>query len=200
MHGPSLNSDLKGWIRFLIHSSIRDGGDHEKRLRILFSQLPLESPYISKYLDRSISRGYLIRATREAVWGRDASADLYFGQAKQVDTYLDQEIINILIDILMKYEKAFGAVATKAMTVSLFFKFRQIFGNKNFRKFLGFYSINQAFKAFSGRNFSLVMEKVTLALIQNPSFVFNRGVISILFRSAIYRVKSLFHINQRYPA
>lgn len=200
IYGPSLNNDLKGWIRFLIHTSIRDGGDHEKRLRILFSQLPFESTHVSKYLDKAISRGYLIRGTRETVWGRDVTADLYFGHAKQVDTHLDQELINILVDMLMKYEKAFGVVATKAMTVGLFSRFRQIFGDKYFRKFLGFYSINQAFKAFNRRNFSLVIEKVTFALIQNPAFIFNRGVISILCRSAIHRVKSLFHINQRYPA
>jgi glycosyltransferase involved in cell wall biosynthesis len=201
IHAPSLlMGDAEEWTQFMLHASIRDGGDHEKRLRSIFSQLPTEASHMRMHLDRLISRGYLIRGMREAIWGRYANADIYLKRSTLAGADLDLEISSIFTDMLMNYEIAYGVVATEKILIKLLDILREVFSKRKVKLFVSIYSINQAFKAYNGGHFSRVIRKTIFALTQNPSFVFNRGVLSILFRSILRGIVGLFNAARLFSA
>ena len=67
---PSLDSLLQAWVE----AATRNRGDHETRLRAVFSELPAEWQHLSIYDDWALACADVLRSVREAIWGRTAEA------------------------------------------------------------------------------------------------------------------------------
>ena len=189
----STGIDVKEWDRFLLHASIRDGGDHEKRLQSIFSQLSNELTQFD--LNKAVSRGYFMRGIRELVWGRTHRADEYLINVRQIDSYFDEELINNLVDMLMNHEEASGVQATDEMTKHIFFRCRRMLNSDNYKILAGAWLLNQAFKGFGAQNYTRVIRKAVSAMFHNPYLLFNRGLIAILVRSVFRGFQTIFAWN-----
>ncbi len=187
-----MDGDAVKWASFMFHHALRDGGDHEGRLRRIFEQFTEGSPQFQILLDKLIIRGYLMRGIRESIWGRYEEADRYFKHVTRNGIRLDEEISSIVTDMLINYEATFGLMAVEEISAVLFEKLKQIFGNGGIKVFASIYSINQAFDAYRNKNYPRTVRKAFRAVLLNPSYIFNKGILSILLRSIFRRPAEWF--------
>jgi hypothetical protein len=175
-------------VQELVGVSIADdSADHESLLRDIVDQLPPELDWISGQYEWAVGQGYLEKGTRAVIWDRLADGKRYFAEAKRHGVQIDELFLNKLTYQLMNYEHQFGDEAAKQVLEKLGPLLEQISGKKVVRQLRGNYLLNRAFRDYRSGNFSSVPENVLAAISNEPSYLVNRGAISILLRSSLSR-------------
>jgi hypothetical protein len=132
-----------------------------------------------------VAYGYLLKGTRAVIWGRTQEGHDYFERAIAQAAEIDDDYSRHLTTQLLAYETEFGLDAARNVLESLFPYLEKTRNRAQVRWLKGYYSINQAFRNYRAGKYAQVPRQVVHALANDPKFVVNRGVLSILFRSLV---------------
>jgi len=181
----SNSNQAEQYINFLVHASIRNGGDHEARIRKMFVSLPLEIGLMKKKCTWAIARGYFIRGLRDIMWDRNENGRGNFTHAAALGAHIDKTLIKIMTTQLIDYESEYGPEDTQDFLQRLSPYLIEIGGYRILRWLKGSYSVNQAFEHYKNDKFKKAITNMLQAIICNPFYLTNRGVIVVLIRSFI---------------
>jgi glycosyltransferase involved in cell wall biosynthesis len=171
---------VRRWTEFSVAD---DSADHESLLRDIFSQLPPELSSLSNQQSWSVAQGYLTKGSRSIIWGRLIDGKYYLEKAKNLGAHVDETYVSSITDKLINYEHEFGTGSTQEIIRMLEPHLEQIGGRRAVKWLKGSYLINSAFCDYHAGKYSSVQKNVLSAITNDPSYLTNRGVISILFRS-----------------
>ncbi|HRQ40437.1 MAG TPA: glycosyltransferase family 2 protein [Chloroflexota bacterium] len=157
--------------------------NHESLLRDIFSQLPLEATSIVEKLPWAIAQGYLLKGTRAVIWDRPADAERHFRQAARLNAQIDEAYMSAVSYHLLGYEAEYGPEATQIRLRTLASYLNGMGTNVDISQLISYFWINRAFQRYNQREYSEVPGAIFQAVVNNPRYMTNRGVISTLFRS-----------------
>lgn len=180
-----LNDKALSLLKFFIWSSIRDGGNHEEALRLLFSQLPPELVEISEQESWAVAQGYFLRAIRDVMWKRVQQAQKQYNMATDLGFSLDDGFLPFLTDQVVNYEAEFGPEATHVLLQDLTRFLNQGRAKSGIRRLYSNYAINRALAYYRTGHYTRVPGAVIQAVSRDPRHLGNRGVLSITLRSIL---------------
>lgn len=157
--------------------------DPEELTRRFFTHLPQELNVMSPQLNWAIGMEYLYRGSQHTIWGRDEAGRESFKQAKNYHAVVDEEFIRKVVNDILDYEAAFGTVAAQTVANKLSPQLEMVGGTGNAHKFTALLSVNRAFKSYRENNFKQVLALVMKAVTNDPAYLKNWGVWSMLARS-----------------
>jgi GT2 family glycosyltransferase len=170
-------------VEFLMSESIADEGvDHEILLKQVFIQLPRELAWLSPQYDIAVARGYLWKGIRAIIWGREEDGRSHIACAIDLHARMDDSITQLATYHLLGYEEEFGIDRTMNIIsnlVPLLNRIKKHGGNELQASFF----VNRAFDDYHEGQYRGVPNKVLRAWTVDPSYLLNRGVMSIFFRS-----------------
>lgn len=173
-------------IDFLLMEVIADENiDHEETLRVAFAQLPQELAHLHNQIDWAKAAGYLNKGIRNIIWGRTDTGKSQLQKAIQLGATWDERSHQRLIHQLLGFENEFGRQITEEIIDELVPFIGSLRNRKSARRVVGSYSLNLAFRDYFSHDYQPVPAEVTRALINDPTFIANRGVLSIFFRSLL---------------
>jgi len=173
-------------IRFSVDYSIADENlNHARQLSQILLQLPKEMGQIREQYEWAVARGYLLKAIRAMIWGRTDDGRAYFAQASKLAAEMDKQIVDSLAYQLLSYENEFGSTAANEIIQKLSLYLAQFVGQEDMDRLLGNYSFNLAFQHYRTGNYKKVLGNVINAFFNQPQYIFNRGIWTILFFSVL---------------
>jgi glycosyltransferase involved in cell wall biosynthesis len=188
---PFFADGMTGYIEFLVRSSVRSGGDHERVIREILGQLPPELDVTEQDINLALGYGYLLRWARDFLWGRVDSGLQNFEKARSYDLKPDNHFLRLLTTHLLNYEEEFGPDAAREI-FDLFVLHLIKAGNANSaRKLKSHYMINRAFREYRSGDLANVMPNALEAIGSSPGYLVNRGVLALLFHSTVEEIKNL---------
>ena len=177
-------------VEFLLSECIADDSvDHEALLRQVFTQLPQELTGLSSQYDWSVARGYLWKGIRAITWGREDDGWAYLSRANSAHARLDTSLMQHTTYHLLGYEKEFGPEAVDVILKKLSSGLNQFGYRRAGHSLEGSYWANRAFDHYRAREYASVPREVLKAMMNDLSFLVNRGVISIFLRSIVKAVR-----------
>lgn len=178
------------FLRFLVHASTRDRGEHKTSLRKVFAQLPSEMGWLSNQCDWAVARGYLLRGARDVMWGRLEEGNAHCTRAAQLGATIDENFLRGLTDQLLNYEAEFGRNAAQDVLSNLAPYLEQIGDGPSIRWFKGLFAFNRAFRDYRDGLYANVPLNVLSAISHDPTYLTNRGLMAILIRSLLGRKRT----------
>lgn len=168
---------------FLLSECVADESeDHETLLARVFAQLPPELEWLSSQYDWAIGRGWLWKGIRAVLWGRESDGRAYFARATAHGASVDDSLMQLATYHLLGYETEFGTDAVMQALSRL-----RPYINRVTRRggdlLEGSYLVNRAFERYRASEYRRVPGIVLRALRNDPSYLMNRGVVSIFLRS-----------------
>jgi glycosyltransferase involved in cell wall biosynthesis len=183
---PDLLADGgRAFLRFMVWASIRDGDEHEGRLRTAFDGLPEGYEALGPHREWAVGRGYLERGVRDALWDRMPAAQRNFEQAGQYPVKVDQALANNLAEQLIAYEIEHGTAEVQQALDRLTPHLRRFGGGSLLRRVVGSNTITRAFRQFQMGKYQQVPGSVLRAVVRDPALLADRGVLSIFARSLL---------------
>jgi glycosyltransferase involved in cell wall biosynthesis len=173
---------------FMDYSVTDDSIDHKVLLNKLTSQLPVELSWLSDNYDWAVARGYLLRGTRAVMWDRMEEGRFYFAQALTHSAQIDNPFLRRVSAQVIDYEAEFGPDAAQTVLDNLSPFLEKIGGRADVNWLKGCYAVNIGFKNYAAGDYSKVPRAVFHAILNDPSYLSNRGVIKILINSLVNRV------------
>lgn len=170
-------------LQRLVEAATRDGGEHEGRLRATFAQLPAELECLSQYCDWAVGCGYVLRGVRDMMWGRTKAGAAQLNRAATGGARLDSRTLNLLRYQLLNYDAGLGPDRFRPLLRKLSPYLEKVGGRKGVRRLYGWYSITGAFRDYREGNYARVLRGVTRAVANDPKYLSDRQVLSILPRS-----------------
>jgi glycosyltransferase involved in cell wall biosynthesis len=172
-------------ISFVTNSIDDESLDHAVLLESLFSQLPQEMGGLFNQFDWALARGYLMKGARAVIWNRPEDGQRHFEQAARLKASIDESYLRYLTHHLLDFETEFGGTSTQYILKTLAPYLKALGGQESVRHFIGTYTVNRAFTRYRTGKFTEVPKTVLQAVLQDPSYLSNRGVLSIFLRSII---------------
>lgn len=147
---PSIpQGELSELIHFIITYAIDDErGELAAAMKCIFDQLPAELAQPAERRNWAVARAYLIKGTRDIMWGRPEEGQLNFAEAAKLGAEIDEPFLQLLTHQLMGYENEFGSDVTLAVIHRLAPHFKQIGGQRSASMLQGSFLINQAFQNY----------------------------------------------------
>jgi GT2 family glycosyltransferase len=175
-------------VDFLLSECIADESeDHEALLKQVFAGLPKELASLSAQYDWAVARGWLWKGIRAAIWGRDEAALHHFDRALALRAPLDEPLMQLITYHLLGYETEFGTEAVQRVLQKLTPLLNRI-EKRGGDKLQGSYLINRAFQFYCAHDYQKVPSLVIRACRSDPSYLSNRGVLSIFVRSSLKQI------------
>jgi len=171
--------------QFLINCVDDENLDHETLMNRLFAQLPIEISSLSKQSDWAVAEGYLLKGARAAIWGRYDDGRQYLERAGKLNAQIDDYFLQTLTHKLLDYEIEFGSDASQDVLNIINSLLQNLSGGKSIRLLVGNYFINRAFQHYSAGEYASVRSTAIHAILKDPKYLMNRGVLSILSRSIL---------------
>lgn len=181
---PFFSSDLSTFIQFISRSSVRTGSNHEAIINSIHSQLPSEIGWEDHHTKLAIGYGYLMRWERDFFWDRVDSGSEKFEKALLYGVVPDETFLNQMTGHLLDYEGEFGMEAAREVFELFIFHLTKSGKPAIGRKLKGIYMINRAFRDYKTGEHAKVIPSTIHAIGSDPSYLLNRGVLSMLLRSA----------------
>lgn len=189
LDGRFFANDPNKYVMFLVRSSVRNGGDHEAILKTIVPQLPPEVEWKDHYTNFAIGYGYLLNWARDFLWRRIDSGLQNFAEARSYGLEPHERFLELLAGDLLNYESEFGSDAAQD-ALNRFVSHLINSGNSaGARKLTGNYRINMAFRQYTAGEHKKAIPNAFHAIRSDPSYLANRGVLSMLVQSTI----GLFH-------
>jgi glycosyltransferase involved in cell wall biosynthesis len=157
--------------------------NHEALLQRVFAQLPPEVAGLSEQSSWAVAEGYLLKGTRALIWDRPEDGRKHFERAGSLGAQVDGSFLSTLTHQLLNYEAEFGVEATQNVLHSLTPYLENLGGREIVRDLNGLYSVNRAFRSYHAGDYASVPMTLVHAIANNPKYLANRGVLSILIRS-----------------
>lgn len=186
LHPPLLAQNSRPLNRTLIKNSIRDGADHEPRLkevsrviRQVSGQFPLKS---------AIERGHLLRGIQNTLWGRLAQGQHHLQQAQSLPW--DSPLVAQIADIMLNLSLLWDSQKTETAWQTLLSQLAPLAPPAHLRALKSKIHINQGFKHYQSHRYPQVLPAMLKAVYHQPRFLFNRGVWSTVLRAQQQRIRS----------
>ena len=173
----------------IAHSCVDESVDHDALLRAMLDQLPPEGAVDPADYDDAVARGYLIRGVRTALWRDEAYSRQHFARAAALGATVDAAFLGRVTAQLLAYEAEMGTAATRAALARLADAMAPLGMPQEVRRLKGSLALNRAFADFHAGNFTTVPSSVVRATAHNPTYLGNRGALSILLRSVVANVR-----------
>jgi glycosyltransferase involved in cell wall biosynthesis len=179
--------EFKGeeFLRFMIASSTRDGGDHEARLRSIFAQLSPEYRWLATYAESAIAYGYLIKGARDILWNRLEQGEANLRSAGNLGARINNQFIQEQTKRILDFEAAFDPEDAKVGLENISKRLSLAGTFLDAQRLKGCFYVNRAFSLYRQRDFAKVLPNVLKAIAYNPIYTINRGVIAMLIRSIL---------------
>lgn len=170
-------------VDFLLSECIADESvDHEDLLKRVFAQLPPELAWLSSQYDWSAARGWLWKGIRNIMWGREENGRVCFARAVERNAGIDDALMQLATYHLLGYEKEFGTEAVMTVLSDLRPQLNRVTKGGG-DKLESSYLVNRAFERYRSGKYGKVPSMVLRAWEKDPSYLTNRGVLSIFLRS-----------------
>jgi glycosyltransferase involved in cell wall biosynthesis len=170
-------------VEFLLFELITDDSiDHETMLKNMFMQFPHDLKFLFGQYEWAVRRGYLWKGIRAVIWDRFEDGHRYFRRAVELGAIVDETLIQLTTYHLFGYEHERGVDATLKLLMNLRQFLNQLTPHTG-DKLEGSYLVNRAFQNYREGNYKQVVSKVIQAWKCDYSYLFNRGVLSIFWRS-----------------
>ena len=170
-------------VKFMMYDSASDSSiEMEEHLVMIFDQLPPEFSSLSTQFGWAKSQGYLIKGTQAIIWDRPELGRKSFAKAVEEAAKINDSFIQNLTRQLLNHQMTFGDEATENIIKNLVPYLEQV-DDRAGRRLMGSYFVNQAFRGYQNRKYAQVRRQVIQAITNDPKYLFNRGVLSILVRS-----------------
>jgi glycosyltransferase involved in cell wall biosynthesis len=171
-------------VQFLLINCIDDESEnHEALLQGIFAQMPPEIAWLSEQSSWAVAQGYLLKGARAVIWDRPEDGRRHFEHAANLCAQVDEPFLSTLTQKLLNYEAEFGVEATQNVLCSLT-PYLESLGDRAFvRDLKSSYSVNRAFRSYDAGDYATVPMTILHAIANNPKYLANRGVVSILLRS-----------------
>lgn len=185
-HNPSLLRE-NGYplLHFLIWSCATDErGDLSEAMDRIFKQIPDDFSYIRSKYDWALGRALLIRGFEDVMWGRVEQGKDLFKEAARYHAAVDDAYIGLIVHQLSGYEIEYGVDAVLDLVKKLK-PFLNTISKRCGDELEASYLVNGAFRKYQNGKFNDVLGSVLRAWLRDPSYLINRGVVSIFFRSMI---------------
>jgi hypothetical protein len=182
---PLLDNDGEPVLREVLHMATRDGGDHEARLERFFGALPPAFTWLGRARDSVVARGYLLRGTRDMMWGRHETGRALLDAAARCGARVDEPALQAVAFQLLNFERAFGRTAAAGAVADLSRAWEPLGGVTPGRRLQGHIRVHRAFTHYRRGEYAQVLADATAAIINDPSYLTNRGVMAILLRSLV---------------
>jgi len=178
-----------GLVKFLLKNSTDDENlDHGELLQRIFAQLPDKMSHLSEQYDWAVARGYVLKGVRAIIWEREGDGRIYFEQAAKLNAQIDEAFLRNLAAHLANYEVEFGTGSAEDIVHKLCYHLEEMDCKTDALQLSGIYLINRAFQDYQAGNYQQVSGSVWGAISQNPGYLANRGVLSILLRSMLRKM------------
>ncbi len=172
-------------VQFLLSELITDDcADHEAMLKTMFSQMPREFQFLSSQLEWAIRRGFLWKGIRAVMWDRLDDGRAYFKRASDLNAIADESLLQLTTYHLMNYEHERGSDAALKVVANLR-PFLNQFTKRGGDKLESSYLVNRAFENYHASRYNQVPALVMSLITKEPSFLVNRGVVSIFIQSLL---------------
>jgi glycosyltransferase involved in cell wall biosynthesis len=157
----------------------------ESFVKRIFLQLPEELEWLIQYIDWAIAYRYLILGMRNLVYGQHEFGKKEILRAKESGISFDDNNLRILTQMILDNRIAYGSERAERLLEDVCSDLEEI-GERNTASGLrAEVLLNLAFKHYRSRKYRMVPGEVFKVISNRPSFMVNRGVISILLRSLI---------------
>jgi glycosyltransferase involved in cell wall biosynthesis len=174
---------VKTWAAWAAINAEHFGRGHEAIIDLIFDNFPPELQGLKREHDWAITTGYLWKGMHTMIWGTPKDARASLAQARQLGAVIDSFSAQIFVDELSNYQAEFGSQASQAILRDFILCWKESGNRRSMRELKGCYWVNQAFSSYSAGEYGRVPRSVLQGIFTDPKFLFNRGVISILFRS-----------------
>ncbi len=172
-------------VEFLLSELITDDSvDHEATLKNMFAQLPQDLSHLSAQYNWAVRRGFLWKGIRAVMWDRVEHGRAYFRRAAELKATVDESLMQLTTYHLLGYEHERGSDATLKVLSNLRPFLNQLTGRGG-DKLEGSYLVNRAFENYRTGEYKKVPGRVLQAWRRDPSYLSNRGVLSIFVRSLV---------------
>ncbi|MBE7551501.1 MAG: glycosyltransferase family 2 protein [Anaerolineales bacterium] len=172
---------------FLVNCIDDESQNHESLLQKVFAQLPPEMARLSEQYSGAAAQGYLLKGARAVIWNRPADGRSHFERAASLGAQVDESFLSTLTHQLLNYEAEFGAEAAQDIFHALAPYLEKLGGRASVRRLNGSYSVNRAFHSYRAGEYAGVPTTIWQAIANDPKYLTNRGVLSILLRSSVGR-------------
>lgn len=169
--------------QFLINAIDDESVDHEILLQNMLPQLPTEATCLFGEFDWAVSEGYLLKCIRAVIWDRQEDGKRHFDQAVRLGARIDDYFLDTLTQKLLDYKAEFGIEATQDILGTLTSLLQNLAGGTRIRSLKGNYLVNLAFQYYHKGDYAKSNKTSIRAIINDPKYLINRGVLSILGRS-----------------
>lgn len=188
---PSL-TEMSGLpvCRQLVWATVRSVSDQSVSLPNFFSHLP---PKMDWLRDREVwCYGYchFLLGTSHIIWNRPDSARPHFQESKALGFVPDETALNRLIADLLNLRLYLGADEHQRAQQEIEPVLKELGGMAAVRHVRGRLAFNRALLNYHDRGYDEALRDATRTLAADPSFVLNRGLISVTARSAWHIVKN----------
>jgi hypothetical protein len=185
MLNPSLlDGEPSTLLSFLAANSADDGSvDFEMHLNKIIKQFPPEISFPSSQIERVLAQGYLVKGAQAILWGRPEEGRIFLARASAKGAEVNEALVQNLTHQLLGYQREFGSEATQNVMKDLTASLKEVDRNMSGSRLRGSYSINQAFESYRAGEYDQVPGQVLQAITNEPKYLWNRGVLAILFRS-----------------
>jgi glycosyltransferase involved in cell wall biosynthesis len=168
---------------FLINSVDDEHVNHESMLENMLTQLPPEASCLSDELNWAVREGYLLKCIRAVIWDRPEDGNRHFEQAVRLGASIDDYFLDTLTQKLLDYRAEYGIEAAQEILSALTSLLQNLAGGNRIRSLVGNYLVNLAFQYYHKGEYAKTHETVINAIGNDPKYLINRGVLSILGRS-----------------
>lgn len=170
---------------FLINSVDDENVNHELMLENILAQLPTEASCLSDEFDWAVREGYLLKCIRAVIWDRSEDGNRHFEQAVSLGACIDDYFLDTLTQKLLDYKAEYGVEAANNILGILTSLFQNLAGGSKIRSLTGNYLVNLAFQYYRTGEYAKTRKAVISAIGNDPKYLINRGVLSILARSTL---------------
>jgi glycosyltransferase involved in cell wall biosynthesis len=177
-------------VQIFMINSIRDHNlNHEVVLQGVFDRLPAKLASLSDQYHWAVARGYLTRGALSLMWDEDDKPGIELLQhAARWGAELDKPFLRFIVDRLVRYESEFGVEAARGSVRVLSRELEKLGNPSQLRWLEGCLLINRAFCDYRAGRHTSVPEKILRAVIKDPVYITNRGILKIFFQSLLSRL------------
>jgi uncharacterized protein with PhoU and TrkA domain len=149
----------------------------------MFENLPDELSLLVKYHPWAVTRGYLMQGVRALIWDRLMDADEYFSHVSCLESQMDDVFMQWLMSHLLAYESEYGTEAVLKILNLIASRFQKLGMANIHTKLKGNFFADKAFDKFQLSANKQVWPSVVRAVINDPSHLMNRGLMSVVLHS-----------------
>lgn len=179
-----LDGDPPPLVHELIIDSVDDEGETlEDVQRRVFENLPAGLSRLLSYHSWAVTRGYLMQGVRALMWNHPVDAEKYFSHVTGLEAQIDESLKQWMISHLLAYQSEYGTKASLRVLQGISSIFERL-GLKNpYHKLKGAFFVARAFDRYQSHRDWDVRLSVLRAVLEDPSFLRNKGVLSIYLHS-----------------